>query len=93
MDEVYSADGLNVFFETGSSKVLIAEARSESWARHFATALNHWDKENVTWDNLKDIFLWMSRNTTLSPYMQWYWRRLPEVQPVDLDPLIKGSGM
>jgi hypothetical protein len=48
MDESYSSEGLGVFFDTGASKALIAEARSESWARHLATALNYWDKADVT---------------------------------------------
>jgi hypothetical protein len=37
---------------------------------------------------MKSVLMWLSRNSITSPYMQWYWRRLPEVQPVDLQPLL-----
>lgn len=33
---------------------------------------------------LKRVLMRLSYNTYTSPYMQWYWRRLPEVQPVDI---------
>ena len=38
---------------------------------------------------LKRVLMALSRNTYTSPYMQWYWRRLPEVQPVDIQPLLE----
>lgn len=44
MDEPYTAQGVNIYFDAGTSNVFIAEAKSEQWARHLATALNHWDK-------------------------------------------------
>lgn len=47
MDQSYSADGSNVLFDAGSSKVRIAEATNPAWARHLATAMNHWDKADV----------------------------------------------
>lgn len=37
---------------------------------------------------VKRVLMWLSRNDIASPYMQWYWRRLPEVQPVDIQPLL-----
>jgi hypothetical protein len=44
--DAYRAEHLNVFFGTGIDadrlETWIAEASTEQWARHIATALNHW---------------------------------------------------
>ena len=33
--------------------------------------------------------MWLSRNRYTSPHMRWYWRRLPEVQPVDIESILR----
>lgn len=35
------------------------------------------------------ILIALSRWHVTSPYMRWWWRHLPEVQPFDLQPLIE----
>lgn len=40
----YRADGRSVLFDGAGGTKQIAEADDPSWARHIATALNHWSE-------------------------------------------------
>lgn len=42
--EPYYAEGVSVYFRSAPDPTWIADALSAPWARHLATAMNHWQK-------------------------------------------------
>lgn len=48
MDGGYRADGCGVMYNGVAGEVCIAWGNTTIWARHIATALNHWAKAEST---------------------------------------------